>query len=216
MTDVAEKLDNAVQNAPRRLFQPALTLAAGLFGGLTLGIIARAWMRLISDDPQFTWGGTIFIVGGFTVFGLTQSIVAVARRRTMRRWTLTIVRVVGTIGMLPLFVGAGALMLPTVVGGGLAKARVEWNKIARWISLAVATVPVLIVGSGLVGSFGWSMHTVVGFLALIALYGAIISATRFTFTAQADGWRMRRWVTISLFVVLGLVLLQFMVGFILR
>ncbi len=216
MTDVAEKFDIAVQNSPRRLVQPALTVAAGLFGGLALGIIARAWMRLISDDPQFTWSGTIFIVGGFTVFGVTQSMVAVARRRTRRRWTLTIVRVVGIIGMLPLFVGAGALMLPTVVAGGLAKARVEWNKIARWISLAVATVPVLIVGSGLVGSFGWSMHMIVGFLALIALYGTIVSATRFTFTAQADGWRMKRWVTISMFVVLGLVLLQFMVGFILR
>ncbi len=215
MTDVAERLGTAV-STPRRLVHPALTLAAGLFGGLALGIIARAWMRLISDDPQFTWGGTIFIVGGFTVFGLTQSMVAVARRGPRRRWTLTIVRVVGTVGMLPLFVGAGALMLPTVVAGGLAKARVEWNKIARWISVAVATVPVLIVGSGLVDSFGWSMHTVVGFLALIALYGTIISATRFTFTAQADGWRMKRWVTISLFVVLGLLLLQFMVGFILR
>jgi hypothetical protein len=191
-------------------------LAAGLFGGLALGIIARAWMRLISDDPQFTWGGTIFIVGGFTVFGFTQSVVAVARRRTRRRWTLTIVRVVGTIGLLPLFVGAGALMLPTVVAGGLAKARVEWHNVARWICLAVATVPVLIAGSGLVGSFGWSLHTTVGFLAMIALYATIVSATRFTFTAQADGWHMKRWVTIGLFVVLGLLLLQLMVGFILR
>ena len=216
MTDVAEQVVVTVQDAPRKRLHPLLIVAAGLFGGMVLGIIARAWMRLISDDPQFTWSGTIFIVGGFTVFGVTQAVVAVARRRARRRWTLTIVRVVGTIGLLPLFVGAGALMLPTVVAGGLAKARAEWNNIARWISAAIATVPVLIVGRGLVGSFGWSMHTVVGFLALIALYGTIISATRFTFTAQADGWRMKRWVTISLFVVLGLVLLQFMVGFILR
>jgi hypothetical protein len=75
---------------------------------------------------------------------------------------------------------------------------------------------VLIVGSGLVDSFGWSLHAAVGFLGLIALYGTIVSATRFTFAAQADGWRMRRWVTITLFVLLGLLLLQFVVGFILR
>jgi hypothetical protein len=216
MTHLADRLNIPVDDTRNKLAWPILMLAAGLFGGLILGIIARAWMRLISDDPQFTWSGTIFIVGGFTVFGFTQSVVAVVRRHTRRRWTLTIVRVVGAIGLLPLFVGAGALMLPTVVAGGLAKFRVEWNNIARWICLAVATVPVLVVGSGLVGSFGWSLHAAAGFLAMIALYATIVSATRFTFTAQADGWRMKRWVRITMFVVVGLLLLQFMVGFILR
>jgi hypothetical protein len=216
MTDLAGKLNIPAQDAPNKPARPILMLAAGLFGGLTLGIIARAWMRLISDDPQFTWNGTIFIVGGFTVFGFTQSVVAVARQRARRRWTLTIVRVIGTIGLMPLFIGAGALMMPTVVAGGLAKARVEWNNIARWIALALATVPVLVVGRGLVASFGWSVHAFVGFLAMIALYTTIVSATRFTFTAQADGWHVKRWVTITLFVVLGLVLLQFVAGFILR
>ena len=84
------------------------TLALGLFGGAALGIAARAWMRLIADDPEFTWDGTIFIVMAFTIFGFTQSIVAAARRRTRRRWTLTVARVIGTVGLLPLFVGAGA------------------------------------------------------------------------------------------------------------
>jgi hypothetical protein len=218
-TDVAAHLETAVEEAPRELVRrlhPLLIVATGLFGGAALGIIARAWMRLISEDPEFTWSGTIFIVGGFTVFGLTQSIVAVARQRARRRWTLTIVRVIGGIGLMPLFVGAGAVMLPTVVAGGLAKVRVEWHKVARWMCLLVALAPVLIVGSGLVDSFGWSLHAAVGFLGLIALYGTIVSATCFTFAAQADGWRMRRWVTITLFVLLGLLLLQFMVGFILR
>ena len=216
MTDIADRLNSAVRDAPNKTARPILMLTAGLFGGLTLGIIARAWMRLISDDPQFTWNGTTFIVGGFTVFGFTQSVVAVVRRRPRRRWTLTIVRLVGTIGLLPLFVGAGALMLPTVVAGGLAKARVEWNGIGRWIALAVATVPVVVVGSQLVGKFGWSLHATAGFLAMIALYATIVSATRFTFTAQPDGWHLKRWVTITMFVLLGLLLLQLVAGFILR
>ena len=216
MTDLADTLNSPVQDSSNNPARPILMLAAGLFGGLILGVVARAWMRLISDDPQFTWSGTVFIVGGFTVFGFTQSVVAVVRRRGSRRWTLTIVRVVGIIGLLPLFVGAGALMLPTVVAGGLAKARIEWNNIARWICVAVAAVPVLVVGSGLVGSFGWSLHAAAGFVVMIALYTTIVSATRFTFTAQADGWRMKRWVTITMFVVLGLLLLQFVAGFILR
>jgi len=215
MTDLADKLNIPTQDAPRKTLPPILMIAAGLFGGALLGIIARAWMRLISDDPQFTWGGTIFIVGGFTVFGFTQSLVAVARRRQRRRWTLTIVRVVGTIGMLPLFVGAGSLMLPTVVAGGLAKARVEWNTIARWIALVVAAIPVVIVSSQLVGSFGWSLHTAAGFVGLIALYSTIVGATRFTLTAQADGWRVKRWVKITLVVLLGLLVLRLIAGIIL-
>ena len=173
-------------------------LAAGLFGGLTLGIIARAWMRLISDDPQFTWDGTIFIVGGFTVFGFTQSVVAVSTATGATTMDVDDRPCDRNHRDVPLFVGAGGLMLPTVVAGGLARARVEWNPIARWICPSLAVVPVLIVGSQLVGSFGWSLHAAAGFVGLIALYSTIVSATRFTFTAQADGWRMKRWVTITL------------------
>ena len=216
MTDLAHKPNWPIQDTANKPARSILTLAAGLFGGLSLGILARLWMRLISDDPEFTWGGTIFIVGGFTVFGFTQSVVAVARRRPRRRWALTIVRVIGTIGMLPLFVGAGSLMLPAVVAGGLAKARVEWNKTARSIALVVAAIPVVIVSSQLVDKFGWSFHAAAGFVGLIAIYSTIVGATRFTFTAQADGWHLRRWVTIALFVLLGLLLLQLVAGFMLR
>ena len=187
-------------------------LAIGLFGGAALGIAARAWMRLISDDPEFTWGGTIFIVMAFTIFGFTQSIVAVARRRARRRWTLTVARVIGTVGLLPLFVGAGAVMVPTVVGGGLAVARVEWHRAARGICLVLAAAPVLFVGGGLVSSFGWSLHALAGFVGMLAIYGTVVLATRFTFAAQPGGRRRPRWLVIAFFVILGLLLLQFSVG----
>jgi hypothetical protein len=187
-------------------------LAFGLFGGAALGIAARAWMRLIADDPEFTWGGTIFIIIAFTIFGFTQSIVAVARRRTRRRWTLTIARVIGTVGLLPLFVGAGALMLPTVVGGGLALARVEWHRLARAICLVLAAAPVLFVGSDLVSSFGWSLHALAGFIGMLAIYGTVVLATRFTFAAQPGGKKRPRWLVITFLVILGLLLLQFSVG----
>jgi hypothetical protein len=216
MTDLANRLNFSVHDTRDKAARPIVILAAGLFGGLTLGIIARAWMRLISEDPEFTWNGTIFIVGAFAVFGFTQAIVAVARRRERRRWALTVIRVVGIIGLMPLFVGAGAVMLPTVVAGGLARARVGWNHLVRWICLSIAMIPVLIVGSGFVGSFGWSLQAFVGLLGMVAIYATVVSATRFTFTAQPDGWRIKRWVTITLYIGLGLLLLQFIVGFILR
>ena len=193
---------------------PAMpALAIGLLGGFALGVVARAWMRLISEDPEFTWNGTIFIVAGFTLFGLTQSIVAVARRRTTRWWKLTGVRTIGAVGMLPLFVAAGAVMFPTVAGCGLASARSEWPKVVRGLCLVVAAGPVLFVGTDLIGSFGWSLHTLAGFVMMLAVYATIIWATRFTFAAQhADSPVPRRAkMTISLVAAL-LFLIAFVAG----
>jgi hypothetical protein len=189
------------------------TLATGLFGGLALGIVARAWMRLIAEDPEFTWEGTIFILGGFTVFGFTQSVIALVRHRATRRWTLAIGRAVGVIGLLPLFVGAGAIMLPTVVGGGLARARVDWHRYVRVICVVAASGPVLLVGSQLIGSFGWSLHTVAGFLAMVAIYATIIAATKQTFAPPVRGLRIDGRLRIALLVVVGLMLAYLLVGF---
>jgi hypothetical protein len=159
-------------------------------------------MRLISDNPEFSWSGTIFILVGFTIFGLAQSVAIATRRRARRRWTLTIARVVGVVGLLPLFVGAGSVMLPTVVAGGLAYARTDWNRVVRFVCLAVAMLPVLFVTKDLVGSFGWSLHTLVGFAGLIAVYGTIVVAARSTFAPQPDGWRLPRWGKVVIVVLI--------------
>lgn len=109
------------------------------------------------------------------------------------------------LGFLPLFVAAGAVTLPTVVGGGLALSRVEWHRLTRVICLLAATGPLVFVASDLVGSFGWSLHTVAGFLTMLGIYATIISATRFTVAAQTDGWRLNRWAKVVILVILGLV-----------
>ncbi len=192
---------------------PALsTLACGVFGGFTLGVAARAWMRLISDDPEFTWAGTLFIIGGFTIFGTLQSIVAVARGRVRRRWALTIVRVLGIVAMMPLFVAAGAIMFPTVMGAGLARARSDWPRWVRVLCVVVALAPIALVASQLVGDFGWSLHSLAGLLMLLVVYGIIVWATRFTFEPQADGWRLPGGVRIALLVLAPILFLLALVG----
>ena len=158
-------------------------------------------MRLISEDPEFTWNGTLFIVLGFTLFGLAQAVVAVARSREPRRWQLTIVRTVGGIFTLPLFAAAGAVMFPTVVGAGLGSARTKWHPFIRGICFAIATVPVFFVGRQLVDAFGWSLHTAAGFVVMLAVYATIIRATQFTFAQQEDGWRLSRRAIITTLVI---------------
>lgn len=210
MTDLAGTRTIVEIRRPRPFKPP--TLALGLFGGLALGVVARLWMRLISKEPEFTWGGTLSIIIGFGVFGLTQSIVAIARRHEKRRKLLTAARVLGGVGLLPLFVGAGGLMFPTVLGGGLALARVGWSRVTRWICVGIAALPVLFVGNDLLGKFGLLSHSLLGFVMMLAVYGTIIWATRFTFAAQTDRARLARWVKITLSIALGLLFLVPLIG----
>jgi hypothetical protein len=109
--------------------------------------------------------------------------------------------------MLPLFVGAGSLMLPTVLGGGLAVARERWRRTTRALCLLVAAGPVLFVGNDLVDKFGWSLHAAAGFVVMLLVYGTIVGATRSTFAQQLDGWRMPRWATVAICCALGLLFL---------
>ena len=96
-------------------------------------------------------------------------------------------------------------MFPTVVGAGLAIARPEWRRATRVVCAVVAVGPVLFVGNDLRGSFGWSVRTVCGFVAMLALYSVVVWATRFTLVAQSDGWHLPRWARIVL--VVGVTLL---------
>ncbi len=52
-----------------RLSRPQLVLA-GALAGFTWGVLIRLWMRLISTDPAFTWGGTLYILGAATILGV--------------------------------------------------------------------------------------------------------------------------------------------------
>jgi len=85
------------------LLRIATYTAIGIFFGATLGALARGWMRIISDDPEFSWDGTLLIVGIFTVWGFTQGTVIGVRRITSRRWIVTLARVFGSAGLLALF-----------------------------------------------------------------------------------------------------------------
>ena len=167
-------------------------MALGVLAAFALGVTARLWMRLISAKPEFTWPGTLGIVIGFAVFGLTESLVALARRRMWRPWAARATRCLGIIGMLPLFVAAGAQMMPTVVFGGLALWRADWPKIARVACGLVAALAVVLVSKGIIDDFGWSRRALAGVVGLLGLYSVIVWATRPTMTRPVNGWPTRR------------------------
>jgi len=211
--DPARPAPPTVKPAPIAPRRAVARIGAGIAGGFLLGVVARAWMRLIAEDPGFSWNGTIFIVAAFTIFGLTQSIVAVAGPSARRRSTSAIVRAIGVIGIALLFSGAGALMIATVVCGGLAFARRRWTPAARLICGAVAMLPVALVTADLVGAFGLSLHALLGLIGLVGIYGFVVWMARFTFAARDRSRAWNGWLTLAIALVVCAALFVMTIGF---
>ena len=108
--------------------------ALGLALGAAWGVLARVWMRLISTDPQFSWSGTLFIVGLAALLGAGVGLVDAALRAGRSRWW----RLAVVPGLL-LFLGPGILLAPSFLVGGLA-----WRPHRTWLRVVGA---VMLVGS---------------------------------------------------------------------
>jgi hypothetical protein len=110
--------------------------AVGAAGGAGWGVLARIWMRLIATDPEFSWSGTLAIIGFAAVLGCGVGLVAESRREDRSLWwTLAVIP-----GMV-LFLSPGMVLLPSFLVGALAFAR--RSSIARavgWVGIAVSVV----------------------------------------------------------------------------
>jgi hypothetical protein len=120
---------------------PSMTrhVAAGALAGLVWGVAMRAWMRFITTDPEFSWSGTVFIVGASTIVGALLGC-AWRRRRAggIGWWRFSI------LGLFLLGAG-GAVMWPSVVLGGFAFGRLRsiQTQIAVGLVAVAAQVPVI-------------------------------------------------------------------------
>ncbi|HSP27099.1 MAG TPA: hypothetical protein VLN74_01030, partial [Ilumatobacteraceae bacterium] len=178
----------------------------GPFAGAALGVVARWWMRLISDDPEFTWSGTIFIVLAFTVMGAAHGLAwAVRRAGAGRRWT-TVARVVAAVLTLPIFTGAGSIMLPTVFGASVARSRTDWPKAVRVLVLVLAIPVPIVIGADLVGN-GVTLRSVLGAVLMVATYIVIVRSMHAIVAPIDDGWRLRRSVKVLTAVATALLVL---------
>ncbi|MDP1711757.1 MAG: hypothetical protein Q8K86_04795 [Candidatus Nanopelagicaceae bacterium] len=150
----------------------------GIFSGLILGIIARAWMRWISTDPEFTWSGTFFIVLAFVIFGAVHSLVFFAREGGWSSGRVNLIRIASIFLSLPLFVAAGSAMFPTVLTGSLARWRTDWWIWLRWILAGCSVIIPIFIIRDIGNDFGWGIATFGRVLLFIAIYSVVISAIR--------------------------------------
>ena len=110
----------------------------GALVGGAWGVAARVWMRLITDDPHFTWTGTLFIVLLAALFGAFTTAAATALRQGRRGWW----RLLAAPGLL-LFASQGVAFLPgfLVASAGLARRSVLGRVVAL---LGLVVVPVVL------------------------------------------------------------------------
>ncbi|MGF1668577.1 MAG: hypothetical protein ACFCVC_20125 [Acidimicrobiia bacterium] len=114
-----------------------------IVGGAALGIawgsVMRLWMRYISTDPEFSWGGTIAIVA---VSAFAGAVLGLARLRRAQAgagwWRLSL------LALLPMGAG-GSAMWPAVVLGAIAlgRPRPTWFRVAMAAGALATQVPVI-------------------------------------------------------------------------
>jgi hypothetical protein len=196
---------------PRPRPAPWVIAVLGPFAGTALGVVSRWWMRLVTDDPEFSWNGTIFIVLAFTIVGLGHGLVWAARRAQVRRRWSTPARMVAVVLTLPMFVGAGGMMLPTVWGASLACHRADWRRSGRVAAAAIA-LPIPIVITLDIVRGGITLGRILGLVLMAATYVIVVRSLAAVVAPIDDGWRMRRWLRIVLIAASVLLVLLVVVS----
>lgn len=189
-------------------------LLFGVLGGAFLGSLARLWMRWISTDPEFSWSGTIFIIGAFTIFSTTQASVFVLRRITKNKRVTLIIRGGGILFSLPIFGAAGAIMFPTVALVSIALWQKKLDKKIRIALCLIGSIIPILQITDFISDFGWTIATLGRVLLFIAIYGVVIilikpTVSPFEFGSGVKIAKTRRNILILVFIVFIVLLFLF-------
>jgi hypothetical protein len=113
--------------------------AVGLLAGLVWGALARVWMHFLTDQPEFTWAGTIAILVLTSMTGAAVGAIRGARRAGRSRWWRML-----AVPTVLLFASPGAVLFPMYVVGGASLS----GRLPNWLS---AVLGVAVVGFGVFG-----------------------------------------------------------------
>lgn len=191
---------------PRTGTRRFILIGAGV--GLAWGVAMRAWMRFITAQPEFTWSGTLFILGAATITGTVLGL-AWHRRASGGRgwWRLAVISL--------LLLGAGgAVMWPAVILGALALGRPwkSWIRGTLGVLAGASQVPV-VIGIADNWKFGLVQIVLATIIYLPLLFlevWAFSVAFRPSLHPEAPSFALR--VVLGGLVVLGLGFLAVMIG----
>ena len=104
----------------------------GALLGLLWGVSMRFWMRYISTSPEFSWAGTLFILGASTFAGSMLGLAWHRRRAGGAGWWRLAILALLLLG------AGGAVMWPSIILLGFAIGR----RRPLWLTLPVAAAGV--------------------------------------------------------------------------
>lgn len=113
---------------------------SGVLLGVGWGVLARLWMRMISTQPEFTWAGTLLIIGFAALAGLGLGLVHGARTTGRRRWWRLAVVLAVPVSSL----GQGAVFAPAFWLSGIAVAG-RGPRVLRWALIALGAAPAVLL-----------------------------------------------------------------------
>ena len=115
--------------------------SAGWSPGLVWGVVARVFMRLLTDDPQFSWSGTLCDPRASRLSpGRAWAWCTGPRRRA-----LAVVAPGGPARASLLFAGPGSLLVPAAVGMAMV---LRGRPVVRALGALLVAVPPLVLVSG--------------------------------------------------------------------
>ena len=154
----------------------------GALAGLAWGLLARLFMRLISTTPEFTWSGTLLILGFSTVLGLGLGLVVGARHAGRSRWW----RLAPVPGLV-LFASPGLTLVPGAVLVAVALA--VRSLLVKGLLLLLAVVAVVVPSRGIdVDAASTDDTSLAGWVGL----GLVLVAVALLGVGFHEWWR--RWV----------------------
>ncbi len=114
-------------------------IISGTVIGLVWGAVMRAWMRYISEFPEFSWSGTLFILGAAAIAGAVLGLARHRRRMGGAGWWRL------SLAALVLLGAGGFVMWPTVILWGVAigRRRPAWLVWPLVVAGALAQFPVV-------------------------------------------------------------------------
>ena len=156
-------------------------VGAGLVAGVVTGLVARGFMALLTEDPEFTWAGTSAIVAVFAIAGLVLAVVHTIKLRGRARWWKLLALPAAVIGL-----GPGMLLVAPIVGTALVLSRNRWARGSGCVVLLgfIATLPALMDASDI----SFTARTVAGLTVMLGVSAAVGAGVR----AALTGWAPRR------------------------
>lgn len=156
-------------------------LGVGLALGLLTGAVARGFMALLTEDPQFSWSGTTLILTLFALAGVVLAATRYAKVRGGSRWWKLL-----SLPAVLLLYGQGAVMAPGVAGLALVMSR---RRLRRSVGATVLVAYAVLIGFLLrMSEDPITTRTIVGVAVMLGCCWVLAVAAR----TALIGWAPKR------------------------